>query len=60
LPFVQYFTYIEIGGSQPQELWHLYQGIQKDFRHNFATSRVESDADIYPVFHELFEKRASR
>ncbi|MCK5810154.1 MAG: YeaH/YhbH family protein [Cocleimonas sp.] len=60
LPFVQYFTYIEIGGSQPQELWHLYQGIQKDFRDNFATSRVENDADIYPVFRELFEKRASR
>jgi uncharacterized sporulation protein YeaH/YhbH (DUF444 family) len=60
LPFVQYFTYIEIGGSQPQELWHLYQGIQKDFSTNFATSRVEDNADIYPVFRELFKKRAGQ
>ncbi|MCK5917279.1 MAG: YeaH/YhbH family protein [Cocleimonas sp.] len=59
LPFVQYFTYIEIGSSQPQELWHLYQGIQRDFSHNFATSRVENDADIYPVFRELFKKRVN-
>lgn len=59
LPFVQYFTYIEIGGSQPQELWHLYQGIQKDFSHNFSTSRVENNEDIYPVFRELFKKRAN-
>jgi len=59
LPMVQYFTYIEIGGSQPQELWHLYQGIQKDFSRNFATSRVEDNADIYPVFRELFKKRAN-
>jgi uncharacterized sporulation protein YeaH/YhbH (DUF444 family) len=58
LPFVQYFTYIEIGGNQPQELWHLYQGIQKDFNDNFATSRVEDGGDIYPVFRELFKKRA--
>ncbi|MCK5813244.1 MAG: YeaH/YhbH family protein [Cocleimonas sp.] len=57
LPLVQYFTYIEIGGNQPQELWHLYQGIQKDFSHNFATSRVEDNAGIYPVFRELFKKR---
>ncbi len=59
LPFVQYFTYIEIGGQQPQELWHLYQNIQKDFSNNFATSRVEDNADIYPVFRELFKKRAN-
>ena len=59
LPFVQYFTYIEIGGNQPQELWHLYQNIQKDFSNNFATSRVEDNADIYPVFRELFKKRAT-
>lgn len=60
LPFVQYFTYIEIGGSQPQELWHLYQGIQKDFSTNFATSRVEDNADIYPVFRELFKKKVKQ
>jgi uncharacterized sporulation protein YeaH/YhbH (DUF444 family) len=59
LPVVQYFTYIEIGGGQPQELWYLYQGIQKDFTHNFATGRVEDNAGIYPVFRELFKKRTT-
>ncbi len=57
LPFVQYFTYIEIGENDPQELWHLYKHLQKDFTDTLAVSKVHNNAEIYPVFRELFQKK---
>lgn len=56
LPFVQYFTYIEIGDRDPQGLWYLYEHLQGDFYDRFAIQRVRNNAEIYPVFRELFRK----
>ena len=56
LPFVQYYTYIEIGERDPQGLWHLYEHLQKDFQDRFAIQRVRNNGEIYPVFRELFRK----
>lgn len=56
LPLVQYFTYIEIGDREPQGLWRLYEHLQGDFAEHFAIQRVRDNAEIYPVFRELFSK----
>lgn len=58
LPFVQYYTYIEIGDRDPQGLWYLYEHLQRDFGDRFAIQRVRNNAEIYPVFRELFRKHA--
>lgn len=58
LPFVQYYTYIEIGDRDPQGLWYLYEHLQRDFTDRFAIQRVRNNAEIYPVFRELFRKHA--
>jgi hypothetical protein len=58
LPVVQYFAYIEITQDNHQNLWHEYQKVRKQFD-NFAMKRIESAADIYPVFRKLFKKQAS-
>ncbi|MCK5901989.1 MAG: YeaH/YhbH family protein [Cocleimonas sp.] len=59
LPLVQYFTYVEMGGREVQSLWHLYQDLQRDFSHCFAMSQVKNNADIYPVFRELFKRKTT-
>ncbi|PID34277.1 MAG: hypothetical protein CR976_01155, partial [Thiotrichales bacterium] len=56
LPMVQYFTYIEIGSREPQGLWRLYENLASDFSDRFAIQRVRDNAEIYPVFRELFRK----
>lgn len=56
LPAVQYMTYIEIGDRQPQGLWHLYEHLLGDYSDRFAIQRVRNNAEIYPVFRELFQK----
>jgi hypothetical protein len=58
LPFVQYYTYIEIGDRDPQGLWYLYEHLQRDFMDRFAIQRVRNNAEIYPVFRELFKRHA--
>lgn len=56
LPMVQYYTYIEIGDREPQGLWRLYQHLVSDYADRFAIQRVRDNAEIYPVFRELFRK----
>ncbi|MCK5725429.1 MAG: YeaH/YhbH family protein [Thiotrichaceae bacterium] len=56
LPLVQYYTYIEIGDRQPQGLWHAYDNLMNDFEQQFSIQRVRNNAEIYPVFRELFSK----
>ncbi|MEC5396781.1 YeaH/YhbH family protein [Uliginosibacterium sp. H1] len=55
LPYMQYFAYIEITPGEPQNLWREYEKLQGTAS-NFAMQRIESYADIYPVFRELFKK----
>ena len=55
LPWCQYFAYVEITAGEPQNLWREYAKIGGG-HDNFAMQRIESPADIYPVFRELFKK----
>lgn len=56
LPLVQYFAYVEITESKPQELWRAYGDVRERHPESFAMKRVSGPADIFPVFHELFKK----
>ena len=56
MPAVQYYAYVEITDGEPQNLWREYTQIA-DYHANFAMQKIESPADIYPVFRELFKKQ---
>lgn len=56
MPLVQYFAYVEITEGQPQNLWDEYGKINAQHPH-FAMQKIQSPADIYPVFRELFKKQ---
>jgi uncharacterized sporulation protein YeaH/YhbH (DUF444 family) len=56
LPAVQYYAYVEITDGEPQNLWHEYTEVAGHHPH-FAMQKIESPADIYPVFRELFKKQ---
>ncbi len=56
LPAVQYFAYVEITDGEAQNLWHEYVQV-KDYHAHFAMQKIETPADIYPVFRELFKKQ---
>ena len=59
LPLVQYYAYVEINARQQQELWNTYSEITDLFPTQFAMKTVNSAADIFPVFHELFERKSA-
>lgn len=56
MPSVQYYAYVEITDGPPQNLWEEYTQVQ-DFHPHFAMQKIETPADIYPVFRELFKKQ---
>ena len=58
LPLTQYFAYIEITDGPPQNLWREYTRLQTTHPGHFAMQRIAGVTDIYPVFRELFKKRA--
>lgn len=58
LPLCQYFAYIEITEGAPQNLWAEYQQLQSAHSGRFAMQHIATQADIYPVFRELFKRRA--
>jgi hypothetical protein len=55
LKLVQYFAYVEIA-ERPQSLWVEYESITPKYEGLFAIRRINSAADIYPVFCDLFKK----
>lgn len=57
LPYFQYYAYIEIDNEYPLGLWQEYEKIARRWP-NFAMQAIDEPADIYPVFRELFKKRA--
>ena len=59
LPSVQHYAYVEINSGNDQELWHAYEEILEKFPDNFAMKKVTGPSDIFPVFHELFEKKSA-
>ena len=58
LPVCQYFSYIEITEGAPQNLWAEYEKLQATHGSHFAMQRIGNVTDIYPVFRELFKRRA--
>lgn len=58
MPLVQYFAYIEVASAEPQNLWNEYLTVQDRYS-NFAMQRIMEAAEIYPVLHDLFKKKAA-
>jgi uncharacterized sporulation protein YeaH/YhbH (DUF444 family) len=58
LPLVQYFAYVEIEAEEPQSLWQEYVQVKAASK-RFAMQRILTLEDIYPVFRELFKKKAA-
>ena len=57
LPLVQYFAYVEITKRNHQALWREYQLVAERFPETFAQRQIMDVSDIFPVFHDLFQKR---
>ncbi|MBK8184087.1 MAG: YeaH/YhbH family protein [Candidatus Competibacteraceae bacterium] len=58
MPFVRYFSYIEITPDRHQSLWEAYEEVRESHP-NFAMRQIDGPTDIYPVFRELFKRRVS-
>jgi uncharacterized protein len=58
MPCLQYFAYVEITPDAHQSLWQEYERVAGAYG-NFAMQQIEDPEDIYPVFRELFRKRAT-
>ena len=57
LPLVQYFAYVEITRRNHQALWQEYEQVATRFPETFAQRQIMEASDIFPVFHDLFQKR---
>jgi uncharacterized sporulation protein YeaH/YhbH (DUF444 family) len=57
LPLTRYFAYIQVAEPE-QNLWTEYMQLIESHPH-FAMKKVQSAAEIYPVFRELFESRCT-
>ena len=63
LPVVQYFAYIEVAATSAimrgqSDLWRGYEALSRRVPH-LALRRVEERRDIFPVFRDLFARRAA-
>ncbi len=59
LPLVQYFAYVEITPQDHQMLWYEYEKIMERFPQSFAMQQIADPGEIYPVFRQLFERKAA-
>jgi len=59
LPIVQHYAYIEINSGDDQALWHAYEEILEKYPDRFAMKKVTDVSDIFPVFHDLFERKSA-
>ena len=67
LPVCQYFAYLEVGekdepstlglGNRASDLWRTYEALRETGA-PFGMRRVRHRRDIFPVFRELFQRRA--
>jgi len=57
MPQLQYFTYVEITPREHQALWFAYEQVRDAFADSFAQQQLVSEADIYPVFRQLFQRK---
>jgi uncharacterized protein len=61
LPVSQYFAYLEVGdegssSSSTSTLWALYERMRSQGA-TLAMRKVTSRSEIFPVFHDLFQRR---
>jgi uncharacterized protein len=59
LPLCQYYSYIEITPNEHQSLWHTYESVRALHPDHFSLQHIIGIEDIYPVFRELFRKKAA-
>jgi len=65
LPVTQYFAYLEVGedgqsGAMPDSaLWTLYERLRAGGAH-LSMRKVSNRSEIFPVFHELFQRRRGK
>ena len=57
LPLLRYFAYVQVADGE-QSLWSEYAALAEENDH-FAMRKIESPADIYPVFRDLFKKEGT-
>ncbi len=67
LPVCQYFAYLEVGaedepsalglGGRASDLWRTYEALRESGA-PFGMRKVRHRRDIFPVFRELFQRRA--
>ena len=64
LPVCQYFAYLEVGESRSvaissgSAIWSLYERMQAGWP-VLSMRRVSDRSQIYPVFHDLFQRRTA-
>ncbi|PAV26621.1 hypothetical protein C8D92_10693 [Tamilnaduibacter salinus] len=59
LPMIQYYAYVEITPQDHQMLWYEYEKLMEQDPDSFAMEQITDAADIYPVFRQLFERKAA-
>jgi uncharacterized sporulation protein YeaH/YhbH (DUF444 family) len=64
LPVSQYFAYLEVGDqggsfSSTSTLWALYERLRSEGA-TLAMRKVTSRSEIFPVFHDLFQRRRAK
>ncbi|WP_328188035.1 YeaH/YhbH family protein [Marinobacter sp. OP 3.4] len=59
IPLVQYYSYVEITPQDHQMLWYEYEKIMERFPQSFAMQQIADPGEIYPVFRQLFERKAA-
>lgn len=57
LPLLRYFAYVQVADGE-QSLWSEYAALAEQVEH-FAMRKIDTPADIYPVFRELFKKEGT-
>jgi uncharacterized sporulation protein YeaH/YhbH (DUF444 family) len=57
LPLLRYFAYVQVADGE-QSLWSEYAALAEQIE-NFAMRKIDSPADIYPVFRDLFKKEGT-
>ena len=61
LPLCQYYAYLQVDESEDHGnsvLWNGYSLIDQQHGH-FARAAVTNPSEIYPVFHQLFERHSA-
>ncbi len=58
MPLLQYFAYVEIMPRHHQSLWEVYETLTRLYP-NFCMESIDTVTDIYPVFRDLFKRKAT-